>query len=113
MSDQNKQENAQPSQATVQVPVPVPTVVPVSVEKEENFLNKTADVLGYKLPYWVLIVVGLLVLYYLYSKGVFNGLLGTQSVAITDKSVLQVAPTGVTDGIQTPEVVRRLLSLRV
>ncbi len=105
MSDQNKQETAQPGQAIVQVPV--------SVEKEQHFLNKTADVLGYKLPYWVLIVAGLLVLYYLYTKGVFNSLMGTQSVMITDKSVLRLPPTGVTDGIQTPEVVRKLLGMRV
>ena len=112
MSNQNNQGNVLPSTAPVQAPVSVSMpVVPAPVEKEESFFNRTLDVMGYKLPYWVL-VVALLVLFYLYNNGAFKGLLGTQSVAIADRSVLQGVPTGVTDGVNTPEVVRRLLSLR-
>ena len=88
-----------------------------TVNQQENkvvaprpVLMRSADILGFKVPYWVLIALVLIFIYYLYHRGAFKGLMHhRQNVTIADKTVL-MQQTGVTDGIHTPEVVRRLLN---
>lgn len=76
---------------------------PVEVKRDNAI-----QVLGYRIPYWVLIVVALVVVYFLYQRGTFDGLLGRQTTVVTlaDNSVLQV-PT-VEPLLETPPVIKRL-----
>lgn len=64
---------------------------------------------GYEIPYWVIALVVVAVVYYLHSKGHLKGLFGTQQMAISNRNILN---EGVTDVLQTPQVIKNILARR-
>ncbi len=98
MSENHKtQESVQQEKSTI-------------VAQEKHLLLRNANILGFNVPHWVLIALLLIVVFYLYRNGSLKNLFsGTQNVTIADKTVL-MQQTGVTDGVQTPDVVKRLLN---
>lgn len=70
-------------------------------------LMRNVNILGFNVPYWVMLALLLILVYYLYHKGYFSS--QRQVLSMTDRTILRQY-TGVTDGINTPDVVKRTLN---
>lgn len=78
-------------------------------KKNEPWLTKTVDIMGYKVQNWVLVVVLLAALYLLHTHGYLKKL---EKFVLADKSTLDFK-TGVTDAGSVPApVVNTLRNLR-
>lgn len=92
---------------------PVPVVVKQEgklADLKNTLMNDKVNLLGFDVPYWVLAVALVVAAVMMYRNGVFDNLFN-QTMRITDRSVLDT-PT-IPEGMQTPEVVKRLLKINL
>lgn len=104
----NQSVSSTSQSASSQNPVQTETN-PGEIQKAETWLKSTSFTLfGYNVPWWVVIIVGIVVLYYLYENGYLASIVGKPS----KQTVITLPQAGgsslVSRGVETPAEVRKL-----
>lgn len=81
---------------------------PVVAEAENKEKKQGLTVLGYVVPWWAIIVVILVVLYFAYERGYIAGVLGDAFKATPVKEVELKGPVQVVSALSAPEEVKKL-----
>jgi|694.fasta_scaffold108074_4 hypothetical protein len=97
MSGNNQVANAQPNNQE-------------QAQKNPSFFMRTFHVLGYDVPYWVVLVLVVLVVYVLYTHGYLNGVLEVQHLKVANGESNILKDVG--SDIRTPEAVKRIMNMR-
>lgn len=97
MSGNNQVANAQPNNQD-------------QAQQNPNFFMRTLQVLGYNVPYWVVLVLVILVVYVLYTHGYLNGVLESQNYSVANGKSNVLAEVG--SDVRTPEAVKRIMNMR-
>jgi len=97
MSGNNQVANAQPNNQD-------------KAQQNPSFFMRTFHVLGYDVPYWVVLVLVVLVVYVLYTHGYLNGVLESQNYSVANGKSNVLAEVG--SDVRTPEAVKRIMNMR-
>lgn len=76
--------------------------------------KKGITIYGYTVPYWVAIVVVLVILYFAYERGYLEGVVGTVEKAISGEKPVQLKGGYIeSESIQMPETAKKLFGNRI